>query len=336
MKNLKCALFPALLILLLGCQSEKQNWVSEKWSSGKNLTKVISKKGVFGISGLHWNPNLYRLYAVQDDGNMRILQLDTTANTFSLIAHIKSLGGPEGVTQVDNNKNEFWTIDEKTCEIRRYTHDEAFSSVTLANKWNLKAPPSNMTVSGSEGPEGIEFVPDSYLKAIGFISSETKSTYLSTKGMHGLIFIAHQMKGYIWVYDINPSKNDDFAFVGKYKTDQNESCDLSFDRSTGLLYILHNIGHNSLEVTDLSTESVLGNYKFVRKLEYAVPNPSGSINIEGFAIAPKFASVIPGNVWLCRDIDKTEKDRDRKDCLRWFKHFAAEGTCVKYWQQQVQ
>src|ERR1035437_1995886 len=143
MKNLRFALLPILLVLLLGCLSENHDWVSEKWSSGKNLTKVISKKGVFGLSSLHWNPNLYRLYAIQDDGNMRILQLDTTANTFSLIVHIKSLGGPEGVTQVDNNKNDFWTIDEKTCEIRRYTHDEAFSSVSLANKWNLKAPPSN-------------------------------------------------------------------------------------------------------------------------------------------------------------------------------------------------
>lgn len=292
----------------------------------------MSKKGVFELSGLHWNPAFNRLYAIQDDGDLRILQLDTTTNTFSQIAHIKSLGRPEGVTQVEMNANEFYTIDENTCEIRRYTNNESFLSVTLANKWNLKAPPSYMTVTDNEGPEGIVFVPDSYLKAIGFISSETHSTYISTKGMHGLFFIAHQKKGLIWVYDINPAENDDFAFVGKYKTDRNESCDLSFDRSTGLMYILHNIGHNSLEVTDLSTKSVFGDYKFVRRQEHAVPNPTGSKNIEGFAIAPKFAADIPGNVWLCRDIDNKEKYRDRKDCLRWFRHFAAEGSFVKNWK----
>lgn len=330
---MKYTLFSVLFVLLLGCHSDNHDWDAEGWASGKNLTKNMSKKGVFELSGLHWNPALNRLYAIQDDGDLRILQFDTTTNAFSQIAHIKSLGGPEGVTQVDNNANEFYIIDEKKCEIRRYTHNEAFLSVTLANKWNLKAPPSYMTVTDNEGPEGIEFVPDSYLKTIGFISSETNSTYISTKGMGGLLFIAHQKKGFVWVFDVNPKKNDDFTFVGKYKTDKNESCDLSFDRSTGLMYILHNIGHNSLEVTDLSTKSVLGNYKFVMRQDYAVPNPTGSKNIEGFAIAPKFAAVIPGNVWLCRDIDNKENARDRKDCLRWFKHFAAEGNCVENWQK---
>jgi len=319
--------------MLAGCHSEKQDWKSQTWSSGNNITKCISKKGAFELSGMHWNPDLNRLYVVQDNGALRILQLDTTTEKFSQLAHLKLSGGPEGVTQVDNNANEFYVIDEKTCEIRRYTHGGDYLSVTLANKWNLKAPPSNMTVKGNEGPEGIEFVPDSYLKAIGFISSETNQKYISTKGMHGLIFIAHQEKGLIWVYDVNPSKNDDFTFVGTYKTDQNESCDLAFDRSTGLMYILHNIGNNSLEVTDLSTESFLENYKFVKKQEYAVPNPSGSQNIEGFAISPKFADGLQSNVWLCRDIAANEKGRDRKDCLRWFRHFAAEGTCVKDWQK---
>jgi hypothetical protein len=322
--------FSILLLLLAGCHSEKNDWV---WISGKNLTKSMTKKGVFELSGLHWNPFFNRLYALQDDGDLRILQLDTTSMTFSQLTHIKSLGGPEGVTQVDNTANEFYTIDEKTCEIRRYTHQDDFSSVTLANKWNLKAPPSNMTSTNNEGPEGIEFVPDSYLKTIGFVSSETNEKYSSTKGMGGLLFIAHQKKGLIWVYDVNPNKNEDFAFVGKYKTGKNESCDLSFDRSTGLLYILHNIGNNSLEVTDLSTKSAFGNYKFIKKAEYAVPNPKGNTNIEGFAIAPKFAACIPGNAWLCRDVDVKEEGRDRKDCLRWFKDFKAEGRCVKNWEK---
>jgi len=330
MKFSNVILIPALIFMLAGCHTEKSDW---KWTSGKNLTKCISKKGVFELSGLHWNPNLNRLYAVQDNGNLRILQLDTTTNKFSQSGHIKLSGGPEGVTQVDNNANEFYIIDEKSCEIRKYTHNDDFSSATLANKWNLKEPPSNMTVTDNEGPEGIEFVPDSYLKTIGFISSETKSTYTSTKGMHGLLFIAHQKKGLIWVFDVNPAKNDDFAFVGTYKTDQNESCDLAFDRSTGLMYILHNIGQNFVEATDLSTESFLGTYTFVKKQEYVLPHPSGSQNIEGFAISPKFSKSLQSNVWLCRDIDTNEKGRDRKDCLRWYKDFDAEGASVKNWQK---
>ena len=44
--------------------------------------------------------------------------------------------------------------------------------------------------------------------------------------MCGLVFIAHQNGGYLWVFDVNPNVTDDFAFVGKYKTNRNESCDL--------------------------------------------------------------------------------------------------------------
>jgi hypothetical protein len=314
--------FAALILILAGCLSEKNNW---DWSSGKNLTKCISKKGAFELSGLHWNTKFSRLYIVQDNGNLRVLQLDTTTDKFSSLAHVKLTGGPEGVTQVDNDSNEFYVINEKSCEIRRYIHNNDFTSVTLANHWDLKAAPSNMTAAENEGPEGIEFVPDSYLKAVGFVSSETNQKYLSAKGMHGLMFIAHQKKGLLWVYDVNPSKNDDYTFVGTYKTDQKESCDLAFDRSTGLLYILHNIGENSVEATDLSTESVLGSYQFVEKKSWLIPVPSGSQNIEGFAISPKFGKNPRSNVWLCRDIATDEEGRDRKDCLRWYKDFDAAG-----------
>jgi hypothetical protein len=220
-------------------------------------------------------------------------------------------------------------INEKTCEIRRYIHNDDFTSVDLVNHWDLKAAPSNMTVTDNEGPEGIEFVPDSYLKAVCFVSSETDKPYISAKGMHGLMFIAHQNKGLLWVYDVNPFKNDDYTFVGTYKTDQKESCDLSFDRSTGLLYILHNIGENSVEATDLTTKSFLGSYQFVKKKSWLIPVPSGSQNIEGLAISPKFGIGPRNNVWLCRDIAADEGGRDRKDCLRWYKDFDAAGSQQK-------
>ena len=181
--------------------------------------------------------------------------------------------------------------------------------------------------------EGIVFVPDKYLAAVGFVSSETDEVYTSKKGMGGLIFIAHQKKGLIWVFDVNPDKDGDYAFVGKYKTNRDESCDLAFDRSTGLLYILHNTHGNSLEVTDLSTRSGTKRRKFVMKNEYRIPNPDRNINIEGFAITPKFADVTHVSVWLCRDVDKKEKHSLRKDCLRWFTPFDAEGTCFKNWKK---
>lgn len=323
-----------LLVLPYSCNSGQSVWKSKTWSSAINLTEVMSNKGLTELSGLHWNPVLNRLYVIRDNGNLHILQLNKSNNTFSQIAHIPSLGGPEGVMQVDYKTNEFYTIDEKSYEIRRYKHSADFQTVTLANKWNLQDSPCQMPDTGNDGCEGIEFVPDKYLKAVGFISTETDKQYVSTKGMGGLIFIAHQKKGYVWVFDVNPDKDGDYAFVGRYKTNRNESCDLAFDRSTGLMYILHNTNGNSIEVTDLSTNLGSGKPKFVMKNEYNIPNPDQNINIEGFAITPKFADTTHVSVWLCRDVDNNEDRSIKEDCIRWFTPFDAEGNCIKNWEKE--
>lgn len=314
-------LISAMLLVFAGCHSEPNSKDTIEWTTGKNMTKNMSKNGVVELSGLHWSPALKRLYAIQDNGGLHVLQLDTVKGKFQQIAHFEGLDGPEGITQVTDNPDEFYTIDEKSCEIRRYTHADDFSSLAMACSWNLKAAPSNMTVLNNEGPEGIEFVPDRFLK--GFISSITGKPYRSTKGMHGLLFVAHQEKGLIWVFDVNPNKSNDFNFVGTYQTSREESCDLAFDQSTGLLYILHNTKHNYLEVTDLTTEVSGDHYRFVTKREYSISKAPGNNNIEGFALSTKFSTGATCNAWLCRDVDIHEKGKDRKDCLRWFKGFDA-------------
>lgn len=324
----------ALLFFLCGINSCGQSGgssVASNWPEAANITSAIDSAGVAELSGLHWNPDLNRLYVVGDNGRIYILQLDAAKKSFTQIADFHKLGGPEGITQVDYTANEFYTIDEKHYEIRRFSYTSDLSNVTMVHKWNLLAEYSGMVDTGNDGPEGIVFVPDKYLSAVGFVSSETDEKYTSTKGMGGLMFIAHQKKGLIWVFDVNPDKDDDFTLVGKYKTNRNESCDLAFDRSTGLLYILHNADENTLEVTDMTTTQHSGKGKFIMKTEYQIPNPTGNINIEGFAIAPKFADPKQVSVWLCRDVSDDESVEYEKDCLWWYRPFAAEGSCVKNW-----
>lgn len=310
---------------------EAQNWPSVSWSSAANLTATMDTDGVTDLSGLHFNPINNRLYAVQGDGRVRILQWNTTTNSFSQLASKSLSGGPEGITQANLNANEFYTIDENNYEIRRYTHTASFSTVTLYKHWNLLASPSPMSDTGNTGPEGIVFIPDSALASIGFISQQTGQLYTSVKGLGGLFFVAHQDEGYVWVFDVNPNANDDFAYVGKYRTSRSESCDLSFDRSTGLLYILHNItGNNKLEVTNLATVSVGGGErKFAVTAEYNLATPTdGNDNIEGFAVTSKCTT--NGNLsgWLCRDVESGEGTAVRQDALRWFTPFAVDGECV--------
>lgn len=320
-----------ILILLLQITFvNAQVWPSESWSSAVNLTSIMNVDGITDLSGLHFNPVNNRLYCVQGDGRLRVLQWNTTANTFSQLASKTLSGGPEGITQANLNANEFYVIDENNYEIKRFTHTANFSTVTLFRHWNLLISPSPMEDTGNTGPEGIVFVPDSFLTSIGFISQQTGLPYTSVKGLGGLFFVAHQDGGYVWVFDINPNTNDDFAYVGKYKTNRSESCDLAFDRSTGLMYILHNIAdNNKIEVTNLASVVIAGERKFVIENEFAVANPGDSNqNIEGFALTPKCPETGTVSAWLCRDVESNEDVAIQQNVLRWFNPFAADGTCV--------
>lgn len=288
----------------------------------------MNSSGVVQLSGLFWNDQTSRLYAVQNDGRVRVLQFNPATNTFTQIGNRTFDGGPEGITQADLSANEFYTIDEDNYEIRKYTHPADFSSVTESKHWDLLASPSPMEDTGNTGPEGIAFIPDSALQTLNFTSSVTGQPYTSTKGMGGLLFIAHQDGGYVWVFDVNPNVNNDFLYIGKYKTNRTESCDLAFDSSTNLLYILHNLDSNYLEATNLSVAPVAGGeLKFATIAEYFIANPAGSnMNVEGFALSPNCPS--GGFAWLCRDASASEATSIKQDVLRWFNPFGTDGGCA--------
>lgn len=307
-------------------------WPSISWENATNLTLIIDSNGINELSGLHWNPIKNQLFAVGNYGNLIVLMQNSGTNTFSFLANKTIAGGPEGITQANYNDNEFYVIDENNYQIDKYTYASDFSTVDLIKHWNLLLPPSTMTNTGNTGTEGIVFIPDNNLSTMGFVSQQTGNLYLSTKGAGGLFFIANQNGGYIWVFDINPNVNDDFVFVGKYKTNATESCDLSFDRSTNILYILHNVsGNNSLETTNLSTIIISGTQrKLVTLNQYTIPTPIGNNdNIEGFTMTPKCLQSEDGNVkaWLCRDVASSESATLLQDVIREFSPFIAEGNC---------
>lgn len=312
-----------LLSLVIGCilafisclGYAQSTFPSVNWSNAQNISSALPSES-YELSGLYWNDFKKQLFIVCDGGKLVVLNFNASSNSYTTLANINNLGGPEGITQVDNTTNEFYTVDENTYQIRKYALSSNYTSVTLRNSWNLLAAPSPMTDTGNTGPEGLTFVPDWFLKRVGFISSATGKAYSSSKGMNGLIFIAHQSGGYVWAFDVNPAVNDDFLYVGKYKTGEDESCDLAFDNSTGLMYILHNTGSNFLEVTDLSTTLSSGVYKFNTSAEYFVPNPSsGSKNVEGFTLSPKYSNNAKVMAWFCRDVTSSSESAD---CLRWF------------------
>lgn len=317
------------LIFIVQVQAQ-QAWPASSWASASNLTSLMDAAGIDQLSGLHWNPVNNRLYAVQNNGRVRVLQYNPATQVFSQIGSKSLSGGPEGITQANLSANEFYVVDENNYEIQKYTHNSSFSTVNQSRSWNLLSAPSPMQDTGNTGPEGICFIPDSYLTAIGFTSSVTGQLYTSTKGAGGLFLIAHQDGGYIWVFDINPNVTDDFAYVGKYQTARQESCDLAFDRTTGLLYILHNIDANYLEVTDMTLSAATSaNAAFHTVAEYFIPTAGdGNENFEGFALMPKCNSTVTGSAWLCRDVSNNEDASVLTSALKRFTDFTAQGNCT--------
>jgi hypothetical protein len=284
----------------------------------------MSASGVEGLSGVHFNPSKNQLFLVQDIGRLRVIQLnEQTGNHLQLTD--RNLGGDlEGITQINDTDNEFWVINENDHRIERYQYNANFSSVNLHRSWDLLLPQSGMNASNDGGPEGICFVPDSFLVNSGFVSSLSGLSYTSQKGMGGLLFIAHQVLGQIWVFDINQNVNNDYILVGKYNTKRLESCGLSFDKSTGLLYILHNIDNNYLEVCDLSVSQVGQEYKLNNVQEFNISIPTnGGKNIEGVALQPKCNDTQNPTLWLVRDVS----DNQSVNALKQFRPFGLLGSC---------
>jgi hypothetical protein len=322
--------FQIWFILIFGMSLKmlsQSAWPASTWTSAVNLTSVMDASGIVEASGLYWNKVTKRLYLVQNDGRIRVLQFNETTQTFTQVGNKTLAGGPEAVTLVNDTESVFYILDENNYEIKKYAHTSDFTSMALTQSWDLLTALSPMTDTGNSGPEGLAFIPDAYLAQAGFVSSVTGTTYTSQKGMGGLLFVAHQDGGYIWVFDVNPNVSNDFIYVGKYKTNREESCDLAFDASTGLLHILHNIDGNRLEVTDLSSTLDTNSERVMDMVsEYFLPVPTSNTNIEGFTLTEKCPDQTV-SAWLCRDASSSESSAVKTDVLRWFKPFNSDGDC---------
>ncbi len=167
LKNLKY-IFLAIFVFVFLNGNAQSVWPSIIWINAFNISTALPSDAS-ELSGLYWNDLISRLYCVGDGGSLYILQYNKATGQYTLIGLATSIGAPEGITQVNNLANEFYTIDEGSYEISKYTHNYNFSNFTKANTWNLLKSPSPMTDTGNDGPEGIAFVPDWYLQKIGFM-----------------------------------------------------------------------------------------------------------------------------------------------------------------------
>lgn len=267
------------------------SWPAEALNSAVNLTSIEgagTNDFYVNMSSAFWNPVTRRLWvcrnggtdgskfwALREDGNGSF-EVDTQ---IALRGEWTNFGDLEAITQADYNESVVYLMIEGEERIKE-CNVSVYGTAVITNNWNT-AP--FLPLSGGSGSEGLCFIPDSFLSAAGFVD-QNGNPYVSQNGMGGLMFVAHQNGGRIYAFDLNRT-NSTFTFVGAYKTNFSESCELTFDRSDGRLYILHGADHNTVEVTNLASTVVGSERQFTELVTYGRPTGSpGSWNLEGFAI----------------------------------------------------
>jgi hypothetical protein len=302
MKKVEMAALVVLLALSVvpkGWSAEP--WPAEAWTSAKTLTHLDSAFKN-NMSGACYNPETKTFWVCCNGGPSAFWALKQDENGNWCIAAKRGKqakydvgrGDLEGICQADYRKDLVYLMVEGTDRIREYDAS-TYGAAQLKNEWDISA---HVPTKGGAGSEGITFVPDEWLKKGGFTDADGNS-YASKGGMGGLVFVAHQNGGRIYVFDLSVREKT-VHFVGAYKSSRTESSGLEFDRSSGLLYIWHNTGPNYLEVTRISSRADGNERRLVPVTEFI--GPKGG-NLEGIAISP--AAEQPG---LCLIVDDDNQD----------------------------
>lgn len=276
-----------LLILLLSpLVTRSAPWPGEPWQQAQVLTHLDDDFGK-NLSGAHWNPQTRTLWVCVNAPGKFLALVEDGAGSFKVDTRngqrgeFAPGGDLEGLTQADLAEQAVYVMAEGEDIIRKYD-TSVYGAVRLLQAWSIKP---FVPTSGGAGSEGIAFVPDTALIAAGFVN-KAGTPYKSTLGMGGLMFVAHQNGGGIYAFDLSPTSQTS-AFVGAYKTSRTESSGLEFDRSTGKLYVWHNLGSNYLEVVSLASDALPdGSRKLRQIVEYDGPKAG---NLEGVALTPATA-----------------------------------------------
>jgi hypothetical protein len=290
----------AALTLLLAPQALATNpWPAEPWSQAINLTQVESNFApgtndfYTDLSGAFWNTQTRRLWLVRNGPT------NTTSKVWCLRenpsgsgptafvvdtqgavrAEWTSFNDAEAITQADLNSPTIYIMAEGEEVIRAYDVS-VYGTQTLLRTWNTLP---YLPVSGNKGSEGLAFIPDAHLRAAGF-TDPNGTLRVSHGGMGGLMFVGHQNGGRVYVFDLSATSAA-FQYVGAYSTGGTDTSEVTFDRSTNRLYLMHGNDVNTVEVCSLASTQVGAERKLNQLALYDRPTGSPTTtNLEGLAI----------------------------------------------------
>lgn len=260
-------------------------WPAQSQSDAENLTAIDRSGFSSDLSGIVYNPAHPRLWLVRNNGPSRVWSLVRDAQGAWRIdtqgatpATWNDFGDAEAIAMADwENQFQVLVLSEYS-EIGEYDFSD-FSQKTPLSVWRIPE-------LGNSGAEGMTFVPDTALSAGGFVDGNG-NPYVSTQGMGGLVFVAHQSRGQIYVLDLN-RQDQTYVLVGEYDTARDESSGLEWDGSTGQLMVWHDSDHDELEITRLSSSPGSPRRRFDTMVIYDGPSTGLFIsrNFEGIAVEP--------------------------------------------------
>jgi len=179
---------------------------------------------------------------------------------------------PDGMfvsTERDNNNN-----GKSLPEILRFDTSSTASSLNATATWNLTS--DLPSLPANSGPEGISWIPDTFLTAHGFHDEHTGTAYdPASYPDHGsgLFFVGLEDNGTIYAYALNETSGA-YTRVATISSGFPAVMDLEFEPATGHLWAVCDDtcdGRASLTHT------------------YDRPTGMSDYNNEGFAIAPQTA-----------------------------------------------
>lgn len=194
------------------------------------------------LSGAVWNPVTQRVYVV-DDNSGRITSMDATGR------HSRSWRvGPAGdtdheaITFADYDSPHVYVGVEQSPpgqavrKVRQYELGGA--TARLVQSWTLP----ELGGDANSGLEGLTFVPNAFLTRF---PAATTGVYNAGRGSRfgsgGLFFAGLQADGTVYVYDLDIRRSTTNAvFVHKFTPvpGRTDLAELTFDRGSGLLYLL--------------------------------------------------------------------------------------------------
>ncbi|MCW2503320.1 MAG: hypothetical protein JWO79_1604 [Actinomycetia bacterium] len=190
---------------------------------------------------------------------------------------------PDGIfaaTERDNSKG-----STSLPKILRFDASATASSLKATAEWNLTTDLPSLPANA--GPEGISWIPDSFLSAHGFRDEHTGAVYKpATYPGHGggLFFAGVEANGTVYGYALSQSGGG-YTRVATITTGFPGVMDLEFEPATGHLWA----ACDDTCQGQTSTLDINARGQFTATAVYARPTGMPNYNNEGFAIAPRTA-----------------------------------------------